>query len=350
MTRAPRPALRRVLVACSVIGTLVGITATSADAAWRHQSTGATSAVAGRVQPPGTAAGRTVTSAGTHLTWSAPTQAPAPTGYTVTRGGATVCTTTATSCDETNLKPATTYTYLVHSRAGSSWVSVTPLTITATTTAGSFSLSNITPTTVTAGTALTFTLDAVTPAHVLDPAYTGNHLLTLSTSIEASLGGVASGATQTGRFTAGRAAITTSALVAAGTNQILTVSDGTRTGTVAIAVKPAAAANIEAVNADGSALVCADGDHLFLDAGQKLVVAVAAADGFGNPAPSPVTQQVSVTVSAAVGTLSTRTLTLTSGAMRTAAVTVTGKGGSGTLSFAVTPGSIGPGSVTCYVN
>ena len=90
---------------------------------------------AAQLQPP-TAGPVTVTSAGTHLTWAPPSAGPIPGGYVVTRDGAAVCTTNTAACDDTNLAPGKSYTYLVSSTAGSYWVSATSLTMSATDSGG----------------------------------------------------------------------------------------------------------------------------------------------------------------------------------------------------------------------
>ena len=223
---------RRALTLTALTAALLGTAVGPATAAWNSSGTGVGAARAGQLQPP-VAPRVAVTSAGAHLSWTAPTTGAMPGGYVVTRNGATVCTTTGTACDDSNLAPATTYTYLVASTAGARWVSATPVTLTATTLAGAFAFSAVSPSPVPAGSTMTFTLAATFGNGITDSRYTGAHTLTITSSASASPGGGAVSAT----FVAGMASKIAITVYGSGP-QTLTVSDGSRTGSLAITVSP----------------------------------------------------------------------------------------------------------------
>lgn len=224
--------------ACALIATIAALlagTVSPALAAWNSSGAGSGVARAGQLQPP-VSPRVSATSAGVRLVWSAPTAGAAPSGYRVTRNGTIVCATTATVCDDSNLAPSTTYTYLVTSTAGR-WASGTPLTATATTFAGGFAFSAVSPSPAVAGRPLTFTLTATLGTGTPDSRYTGEHQLTVSSSIPAGPGGNASGGPLGATFVAGIATKITTTMYGSGT-QTLTISDGYRTGALSITVLP----------------------------------------------------------------------------------------------------------------
>jgi hypothetical protein len=291
-----------------VLGAAVG----PAAASWNLSGPGAGAGRGAGLQPP-TAGSGTTTSAGAHLTWAPPSTGPVPGGYVVTRNGATVCTTTGTMCDENNLVPGTTYTYLVNSTSGHYWVSATPVTITATTAAGTFTLSALNPTAVSAGVQLTFTVSAKyggTPG-TTDAAYTGAHPLTISSSIPASPGGKASGGQVTPTFAAGVATGVATTLYGSGT-QTLTVADGARSGSVAVTVSAAAPSTPEIVSSTSTTVLCTPNGHVSIPAGQQWTARVAVADAYGNLAVAGSTLTVGVSYTG-YGTLSKTAATIASG-------------------------------------
>jgi hypothetical protein len=281
-----------------------------AAAAWNSPGYGPGTARGGQLGSP-VAAAVTTTSAGAHLAWTAPSAGVSPGGYIVTRDGLTVCPpSTSTSCDDTNLAPGKTYTYLVSSTAGRYWVSATPLTMTATTTAGSFTLSALSPSVVTAGVGLTFTVSATYGNNTTDTAYVGAHPLTITSSVPASPGGNASGGQLSATFVAGIATKVATTVYGSGT-QTLIVSDGARTGSLGITVSPATS-TLELVGATGTAVVCPPNGHLSIAAGQLQTARVAVADAYGNlvTVGSAVNIALSYTGS---GTLSRSSLTVPNG-------------------------------------
>jgi hypothetical protein len=241
---------RRTLVITAATATVLAAGVGPAAAAWNSSGAGSGATHAGKLQPP-TASGVAFSSASARLVWIAPSTGPVPGGYLVTRNGATVCITTKTNCTETNLAPGSTYTYLVSSTAGRYWVSATPLTMTATTAAGSFAISGVSTSSVTAGVEVTFTVSATFGFGSVDSSYTGVHPITITSSLPASPGGSLSGGEARPTFTAGVASKVATTLYGAGT-QTLTVSDGARTGNVVISVSPAAAAALELLSASST--------------------------------------------------------------------------------------------------
>ncbi len=334
---------RRTLVVTVTAVAVLGATVLPAAAAWNSTGGGPGAARSGRLSAPTSASG-TATSAGAHLTWAAPGTGPAPGGYLVTRNGATVCTTTATSCDEGNLTPGTTYTYLVSSTAGRYWVTATSLPVTATTQAGAFTISSVTPSPVTAGVGLTFSVFATYGSGTVDSAYNGPHPLTITSSVPAP-GGKASGGQVTPLFAAGLTTKVATALYGSGA-QTLTVSDGFRTGSVAITVNAAAPSTLELVGATSTAVVCGPGGHVTLAPGQQLTARVAVVDAYGNLAAAssaltvslsfPITTalnktSVSVPLSGSTST-SSFTLTMPTGTTKSGTLSLTAPGLSGSCS------------------
>jgi hypothetical protein len=222
----------------ALTATVFASTVGPAAAAWLAAGDGAGAVRAGQLQPP-QASYVAVTSAGSRLNWTAPSSGTVPGGYLVTRNGVPVCTTTGTLCDDENLAPATTYTYLVTSTAGSRWVSATPLVMTATTLAGAFAFSAVTPSPVPAGSKLTFTVSATFGGSMIDSRYTGAHPLTISSSALDAAGSNPSGSAVHATFVAGVAKSITTTVSGSGA-QTLTVSDGVRTGSLSITVAPPA--------------------------------------------------------------------------------------------------------------
>lgn len=271
-----------------------------------------------------------------------------PAGYVVTRDGGIICTTTSTTCDDTNLIPGQTYSYLVTSTAGSQWVSATPLAMTATTASGSFALSAVSPSTVTAGAGLTFTVSATYGTGATDAAYTGVHTLDVTSSIPASPGGKASGGKVSAAFVAGVATNVTTALYGSGT-QTLTVSEGSRTASFAIAVSPTSASALEVISATGSSVLCAPNGHVSIAAGKQLTGRVAVVDPYGNLASFATTLTINLSYSGA-GTLTPASVTLPSRTSEsTQSLTLTMPAGatkSGTLSFS----ALGTTLSRCSVN
>lgn len=339
---------RRTLAVAGLTVAVLGGTIAPAAATWNTPGYGPGASRAGQLQPA--AAGPvTATSAGTHLTWSAPATGPVPGGYLVTRDGATICTTTGTACDDANLTPGTTYTYLVTSTAGQYWVSATPLVMHATTADGGFTLSALNPSSTTAGVGLTFTVSATYGAGVTDAAYTGAHALTITSSVPASPGGKASGGQATATFVSGVATRVATTVYGSGV-QTLTVSDGSRTGSLALTVSPAAASTLELVNAAGNAVLCAPNGHVSIAAGGQLIAKVALVDAYGNITTAGGTLNLTLGMTGS-GTLSTTSLSISNKAsLSSSSFTLTMPSGtvkSGTL----TVSSQGSGqSTTCSVN
>ena len=82
------------------------------------------------INPPTGGSATFSTSSSLLISWSAPSTGALPSGYTITRNGSPVpsgsgCfgTITTTSCTDTGLPVATTFTYTVTAVAGSNWVS-----------------------------------------------------------------------------------------------------------------------------------------------------------------------------------------------------------------------------------
>jgi hypothetical protein len=298
---------RRALVIPAAATAVLAAGVGPAAAAWNSSGAGSGATRAGQLQPP-TAAGVAFSSASARLVWKAPGGAPAPGGYVVTRNGATVCVTTKTSCLEMNLAPGSTYTYLVSSTSGRYWVSATPLTMTATTAPGSFTISDVSTSAVTAGAKLTFTVSATYGFGSVDTSYTGVHPITITSSLPASPGGNVSGGDVRPTFTAGVAGMVATTVYAAGT-QTLTVSDGARTGTLAISVSPAAASSLELLSATSTDVLCAPSGEATVPAGQALTARVALVDAYGNLVIAGTAMNLALTYSGA-GELTPTTLTI----------------------------------------
>ena len=301
---------RRSVALLAITVAVLGATAMPVAAAWTMPGLGSGGTRGGRLQPP-IAGPTTVTSAGAHLTWSAPSNGLAPAGYLVSRDGVTVCTTSESFCDDKNLAPGRTYSYLVRSTTGSYWVSATQLPLTATTAAGGFTLSALSPTTVTAGVGVTFTVSATYGAGATDAAYAGVQQLTISSSAPASPGGTSSGGAVSATFVAGVATKIATKVYGSGA-QTLTVSDGFRTGSLAITVKPAAATTMELISSTDSTVLCGPDGHINVPAGQPLSARVATVDAYGNL--TAASNLVNITLSnTGSGSLSKTALTIASG-------------------------------------
>ena len=340
---------RRAFAVTAVTAAVFAASLGPAAAAWNSRGNGSGTTRAAQLQPP--ASPRVaVTSALAHVSWTAPSSGPVPGGYLVTRNGTMVCTTTGTACDDKNLAPSTTYSYLVTSTQGRYWVSPTPLTVTATTAPGAFAISAVTPSPVTAGVGLTFTVTAVFGAGPgsNDGAYTGAHPLTVTSSVPASPGGNASGGVVTPTFVAGVAKVATT--VYGSGAQTLTVSDGARTGSVTITVSPAAPSTLELVNAAGTAVLCAPNGHVNIPAGGTLTAKVAVVDGYGNITPASGTLNLTLGMTGA-GAISPTSLSIASAtSLSTSTSTLTMPSGalkSGTLSISAQGASL---STRCSVN
>jgi hypothetical protein len=219
-------------------------------------------------------------------------------------------------------------------------VSATPLSTTATTAAGGFTLSALTPSTATAGVGLTFTVTATYGAGITDTAYTGaNHPLTISSSVPTSPGGKGSGGQVSPTFVAGVATKVTTTVYGSGT-QTLTVADGTRSGNLAITVSPATTSTLELISATTNAVVCASNGHVSIAAGGQLTARVAVVDAYGNlaVASSALTTPLGYTGSGTLsktsvsvpanGSASSQSfaLTMPTGTLKSGTLTITGQG------------------------
>lgn len=284
--------------------------ASAAFAAWVGDQTGPGAARARNVGVPTTVTASATSASAIRVAWTAPAAPSAtPERYVVRRvtpSSATVCTTTALSCDDTGLSGSTTYSYTVQSVLGTSWTSSQSAPASATTPAGPNFLVTVPAGNQTAGTAFTVTL-AARNGTTTDTSYTGAHTVVFS-GAGASPNGTAPTYPSTVTFSAGVGSASVT-LVKAETAPLV-ATEASRTGSTPVTVAAAATALSFTNN---SSPTCASTVTLAAGATFTSKVSRPATDAYGNPSTSnPVT--VDLAVAPQKGTLSPTSLTISAGA------------------------------------
>ena len=124
--RLPGNTRRRVIAVAALLGASAAA-GMPAYAYWTDADAPTATLAAAALGAPGATTDPTSTSI--TVTVSAPPSGPAPTGYTVTRGGTTVCTPAGPGdCTETGLDPDTPYTYQVTAHLGTHWTATATVT------------------------------------------------------------------------------------------------------------------------------------------------------------------------------------------------------------------------------
>lgn len=311
-------ARRGLAVPLLVLGAVLSLTAPAAGA-WVVASTAAAAAAAATTLDPPVSPSWTVTASSVTLTWSAPATGAIPTGYSVRRTAPSptvVCVAvTVTTCTDTGLLPATSYSYAITSLAGA-WVSA-PLSATATTAATSPSAFLVTgPTTASAGTPFSVTIQARRSDGTNDTAYTGAH--TLSFSGPGTVGGHAPVYPAGATFDANGSATVTVTLFKA-ESVTLTVadpSDSARTGVSGVVViAPGAGAALRwTTDAAGLVDACPTGT-VVVGAGGRGSWYVGILDQYGNQGVQGTTAAtVTITSTTGNGTPPGGSLTVNAGA------------------------------------
>lgn len=340
--------MKRLVVACAAIVTAVALVQATAWASWLTGGAGSARSLGTALASPSAITATPASSSVVTVGWAAPTSGPVPTSYTLRRTSptaATICTLSAAplSCSDTGLAAATTYSYVIDVRLGTSW-SRSSGAVSATTLAAAqtYQVALPAPGNKTAGTAFSVVLTAQTGG-VTDTSYNGVKTVTFSGPANSPLGTTPTyPATVTFTNGVGTASIT---LVAA-QSVTLSATDGTRTGSTSVTVVGAAANRLTFV---GSTPSCAAGS-VAVGNGGSFVSAVGALDSFGNRVALGSTTTVSATLSAVTGTvtLSGVPLSIPSGQSQTSgSLTVAHPTGGGQTRATVTATASGLTSVSC---
>lgn len=318
---------------------------TAAVAAWGPAGSGSGTSSGLSLGLPTSVAATALTYSSVRLTWAAPGSGPTPNQYVVRRTApttATVCTVAPPTmqCDDTGLSGSTTYSYTVEARLGTNWTSGQSGTVSATTPAGPTFLVTVTGSTKTAGNPFNVTITATTNGVTTDTTYAGAKTLTFS-GPASSPGGNAPSYPASVTFTSGVGVASVRLYNAA--TATLSVTDGTRSGSVSITV---VAANASQLRYTSSSVSCSSGS-VTVGTGGSWTSKVTAYDAYLNPKTG--SRTVTLSRSPTQGTLSPTSLSIASGNSQTTnSFTYTLAGGS-QPDITVTAASSGLTNTTCVV-
>ncbi|MDP9420814.1 MAG: fibronectin type III domain-containing protein, partial [Actinomycetota bacterium] len=283
------------------------------------------------------------------VTWAAPASSAPPSSYVLRRtapSAASVCTVTVPatlSCDDTGLNSATTYSYTVEARIGTSWTSGQTAAVSATTPSSgppNFSVELLSANPQTAGTAFNVRLTARTGT-TTDTSYSGSRTIAFS-GPSASPNSTqpkyrTAGVTFTGGV--GTAAVT---LYRSETVSLL-ASESTRSGSISVTVQPAAVA----LSFTSSTPSCSTGSITLANGATWTSKVSRTTDPYGNAPASPAPQAEVTVTNAPTATA----LTISAGANETTAGFNVSRPGdnNGLVVTASSPG-YAPVSCTVYKN
>ena len=299
--------MKRAIILAALLCSFV-LAPTDAFSAWSAGSDGTGRAVAISIGLPTSTSASSTGPTSIHIAWAAPGGASAtPTQYVVRRTApstATVCTVTGVvfACDDAGLTGATTYTYTVEAKVGSNWTSGQTTGFSATTSAANFLVSLVAGSKI-AGTAFTATITATTNGVTTDVAYAGVKTLAFSGPASSPSGQAPTyPATVTFVDGVGSASVTLYKVETA----TLSVTDGTRTGTVSVTVVAGAANRLGYTS---SSLSCALGS-VVVGNGGSFTSKVTVYDAWLNPVTEAVARTINLTKNTGIGTLAPVTLTI----------------------------------------